>query len=310
MPIIDATAPSKSKKPMNYALKATLGLICALLLGSCSVLESLYENSPQLVFWWLDSYLDFKDEQTPVVKEELKALQRWHRETQLPQALELIQDLLPVAQYDLLPEKTCGIEKKFLQTMPEVIARLTPTIAKIAPTLSAEQIKTLRSSFDKKNKDWSKEWLNGSPSERLDHQTDKGLEQAKDLYGRISNAQKSELRNLAQNSGFDPTKNLAIKLYRQDEIFKALEKIRTLKSKGTLSTESLVKESEAIVSDWLNNALRIKDPELFEYSERRLKVNCEAVAAFHNKTTPDQRAKARVKLKSYEEVAMKLMRPS
>ncbi|NDB70853.1 MAG: hypothetical protein EB015_23150 [Methylocystaceae bacterium] len=92
--------------------------------------------------------------------------------------------------------------------------------------------------------------------------------------------------------------------------FALLEKIRTLKSKGTLSTESLVKESEAIVSDWLNNALRIKDPELFEYSERRLKVNCEAVAAFHNKTTPDQRAKARVKLKSYEEVAMKLMKPS
>ena len=289
---------------MNYALKATLGLICALMLGSCSVLESLYENSPQLVFWWLDSYLDFKDEQTPVVKEELKALQRWHRETQLPQALELIQDLLPQVQNDLSPEKTCGIEKKFLQTMPEVIARLTPTIAKIAPTLSAEQIKTLRSSFDKKNKDWSKEWLNGSPSERLDHQTDKGLEQARDLYGRISNAQKSELRNLAQNSGYEPSKNLAIKLYRQDEIFKALEKIRTLKSKGTLSTESLVKESESIVSDWLNNALRIKDTELFEYSERRLKVNCEAVAAFHNKTTPDQRAKARVKLKSYEEVAM------
>ncbi len=295
---------------MNYALKATLGLICALMLGSCSVLESLYENSPQLVFWWLDSYLDFKDEQTPVVKEELKALQRWHRETQLPQALELIQDLLPQVQNDLSPEKTCGIEKKFLQTMPEVIARLTPTIAKIAPTLSAEQIKTLRSSFDKKNKDWSKEWLNGSPSERLDHQTDKGLEQARDLYGRISNAQKSELRNLAQNSGYEPSKNLAIKLYRQDEIFKALEKIRTLKSKGTLSTESLVKESESIVSDWLNNALRIKDTELFEYSERRLKVNCEAVAAFHNKTTPDQRAKARVKLKSYEEVAMKLMKPS
>ena len=294
---------------MNYALKATLGLICALMLGSCSVLESLYENSPQLVFWWLDSYLDFKDEQTPVVKEELKALQRWHRETQLPQALELIQDLLPQVQNDLSPEKTCGIEKKFLQTMPEVIARLTPTIAKIAPTLSAEQIKTLRSSFDKKNKDWSKEWLNGSPSERLDHQTDKGLEQARDLYGRISNAQKSELRNLAQNSGYEPSKNLAIKLYRQDEIFKALEKIRTLKSKGTLSTESLVKESESIVSDWLNNALRIKDTELFEYSERRLKVNCEAVAAFHNKTTPDQRAKARVKLKSYEEVAMKLMKP-
>jgi Family of unknown function (DUF6279) len=153
MLIIDATAPSKSKKPMNYAFKAALGLICALLLGSCSVLESLYENSPQLLFWWLDSYLDFKDDQTPVVKEELKALQKWHRETQLPQALTLIQDLLPLASHDLLPEKTCGIEKKLLQTVPEVIVRLTPTIAKIAPTLNSEQLKTLRSSFEKKNKE-------------------------------------------------------------------------------------------------------------------------------------------------------------
>ncbi len=294
---------------MNYALKATLGLICALLLGSCSVIGSLYENSPQLLFWWLDSYLDFKDDQTPVVKEELKALQKWHRETQLPQALTLIQDLLPLASHDLLPEKTCGIEKKLLQTVPEVIVRLTPTIAKIAPTLNSEQLKTLRSSFEKKNKEWSKEWLSGSPSEKLDHQTEKGLEQARDLYGRISSAQKSELRNLAQNSGYEPTKNLAIKVYRQEETLKALEKIRLLKTKGDLSAASLAKESEQIVSEWLNNAYRIKDLELLEYSERRLNVNCEAVAAFHNITSPDQRAKARLKLKSYEEVVMKLMKP-
>ena len=294
---------------MNYAFKAALGLICALLLGSCRVLESLYENSPQLLFWWLDSYLDFKDDQTPVVKEELKALQKWHRETQLPQALTLIQDLLPLASHDLLPEKTCGIEKKLLQTVPEVIVRLTPTIAKIAPTLNSEQLKTLRSSFEKKNKEWSKEWLSGSPSEKLDHQTEKGLEQARDLYGRISSAQKSELRNLAQNSGYEPTKNLAIKVYRQEETLKALEKIRLLKTKGDLSAASLAKESEQIVSEWLNNAYRIKDLELLEYSERRLNVNCEAVAAFHNITSPDQRAKARLKLKSYEEVVMKLMKP-
>lgn len=309
MSIINASAPSTSDKPMNYARKAALAMICVLSLGSCSVLGSLYENSPQLVFWWLDSYVDFKDEQTTAVKEELRALQKWHRETQLPQALELIQDLLPQVQNDLSPEKTCEIEKKLLQTVPEVIARLTPMIAKIAPTLSAEQLKNLRASFDKKNKEWSKEWLTGSPSERLDHQAEKGLEQAKDLYGRISNAQKWELRNLAQNSGYDPTKNLAIKLYRQDEIFKALEKIRSLKSKGTLGTESLVKESEAIVSDWLNNANLIKDPVLFDYNERRLKANCEAVAAFHNKTTPEQRSKARAKLRDYEEVIVKLTKP-
>ena len=102
---------------------------------------------------------------------------------------------------------------------------------------------------------------------------------------------------------------MAIKVYRQEETLKALEKIRLLKTKGDLSAASLAKESEQIVSEWLNNAYRIKDLELLEYSERRLNVNCEAVAAFHNITSPDQRAKARLKLKSYEEVVMKLMKP-
>jgi hypothetical protein len=213
-----------------------------------------------------------------------------------------------LAHLDLLSEQTCGVEKKVLQTLPEVIARVAPSIARVATSISAEQIKTLQSNFDKKNKEWSREWLSGTPSERLEHQTDKGLEQARDLYGRISNAQKLTIQNLAQTSGYEPQKTLAIKLYRQDETVKALEKLTILKTKSDLSAEALLKESEQIVRDWLNRAAQIKDPELLAYSERRLKVNCEAVAAFHNTTTPEQRAKARAKLKYYEGVVLNLLK--
>ena len=308
MHIIDPVSGSRRARAKNYARKAVLGLFCALALGACSILESLYDNSPQLVFWWLDGYLDFRSDQTPIVKEELRALQKWHRETQLPQALALIQELTPLAHLDLLSEQTCGVEKKVLQTLPEVIARVAPSIARVATSISAEQIKTLQSNFDKKNKEWSREWLSGTPSERLEHQTDKGLEQARDLYGRISNAQKLTIQNLAQTSGYEPQKTLAIKLYRQDETVKALEKLTILKTKSDLSAEALLKESEQIVRDWLNRAAQIKDPELLAYSERRLKVNCEAVAAFHNTTTPEQRAKARAKLKYYEGVVLNLLK--
>ena len=308
MLIIDTLNGSRSARAMNYARKAVLGLFCVLSLSACSLLESLYENSPQLLFWWLDSYLDFRSDQTSTVKEELKALQKWHRETQLPQALGLIQELMPVSHLELASEQTCGVEKRVLQTLPELIARLAPSIARVAPSFSAEQIKTLQSSFDKKNKEWIREWMSGTPSERLEHQTDKGLEQARDLYGRLSNAQKWTVQNLAQNAGFEPQKTLAIKLYRQDETIKALEKLNQLKTKADLGPESLLKESELIVREWLNRAAQIKDPELLEYSDRRLKVNCEAVAAFHNTTTPEQRAKARAKLKYYEGVVLKLIK--
>ena len=59
----------------------------------------------------------------------------------------------------------------------------------------------------------------------------------------------------------------------------------------------------------INNANHIKDPVLLDYNDNRLKANCEAVAAFHNKTTPEQRTKARAKLKDYEEVLVKLTKP-
>ena len=307
MSIINAHPRSKQPSTMNYALKAALSLICVLLLGSCSILESLYENSPQLVFWWLDSYVDFKDAQVSNVKEELKALQKWHRETQLPQMLLWTQDLIPLAALDLSPEQTCGLEQKALQTVPEVMERLSPSIAKIATTLSAEQLKNIQSTFEKKDKEWRKEWMSGSLEDQLEHQTEKGLEQARDLYGRISNAQKLELRDLAQHSGFEPSKSLAIKRYRQEETLKALEKIRLLKQRGDLTTEAQTKAAELVVRDWLNGSFRPKDPELLQYSEHRLRVNCEAVASFHNKTTAEQRSKARKKLVFYESVIAKLM---
>jgi len=308
MPIIKPLNPFKHAHRMNYALKAALALVLSALLSSCSILESLYENSPQLVFWWLDGYLDFKSEQVPRVKEELRALQKWHRETQLPQVLSWVQELQPMTPLDLTADQTCGFEKKFLQTLPETISRLAPSIAKIAPSFSVEQLKSVQANFEHKNKEWIKEWMSGTPNEQLDHMADKGLEQAKDMYGRVSNAQKLELRNLAQNSGFDPAKSLSIKLYRQEETMKALEKIRLLKLKGDLSPEALIKESEKIVLDWLSNAYHIKDPELLKYSEQRLQVNCEAVALFHNKTTAEQRVKARNKIGFYEGVIQKLLK--
>ncbi len=44
-------------------------LICLLLLlGSCSMLRLGYDQGPQLVWWWLDGYVNFSSEQTPHAK--------------------------------------------------------------------------------------------------------------------------------------------------------------------------------------------------------------------------------------------------
>ena len=41
-------------------------------------------TAPDLVYWWLDRYIDFNDTQTPRVHEAIKQWFAWHRRSQLP----------------------------------------------------------------------------------------------------------------------------------------------------------------------------------------------------------------------------------
>ncbi|MEK7778560.1 MAG: hypothetical protein AAB293_00575, partial [Pseudomonadota bacterium] len=40
-------------------------LALLLLLNGCSLMRLGYNHGPQLAWWWIDSYLDFNQEQTP-----------------------------------------------------------------------------------------------------------------------------------------------------------------------------------------------------------------------------------------------------
>src|SRR5580765_4822032 len=47
-----------------------IGAVLALL-GACSALRIGYGAAPDLVYWWLDGYVDFDDTQTPRVREAI-----------------------------------------------------------------------------------------------------------------------------------------------------------------------------------------------------------------------------------------------
>ncbi|MBC8057759.1 MAG: hypothetical protein H7Y61_14390, partial [Rhizobiales bacterium] len=42
------------------------------LLGGCSALRIGYGTAPDVVYWWLDGYIDFNDTQTPRVREAIR----------------------------------------------------------------------------------------------------------------------------------------------------------------------------------------------------------------------------------------------
>ena len=69
-----------------------LGLTClALALSGCSAARLGYGAAPELMYLWLDSYLDFDNAQARRVKTELKTMHRWHRSEEMPLLADLLQ---------------------------------------------------------------------------------------------------------------------------------------------------------------------------------------------------------------------------
>ncbi len=71
-----------------------LGIIglCAtcLLLASCSVVRLGYSQAPDLAFWWIDSYVDLNEAQSPRLRKELDDIAQWHRSRELPEVVLLV----------------------------------------------------------------------------------------------------------------------------------------------------------------------------------------------------------------------------
>jgi hypothetical protein len=53
-------------------------------LAACSAIKLGYNNLDEIAYWWLDSYVDFTDDQAPRAREDLARLHWWHRNEELP----------------------------------------------------------------------------------------------------------------------------------------------------------------------------------------------------------------------------------
>jgi len=294
---------------------AWVGLL-SLILSGCSVVQSLYNNSPQLVYWWLDDYVDFRADQTDWAKAKLSDLLVWHRTSQLPLYLVQLKKLAELSSGEITPEVGCGAVQALIDTQGAWLDQLSAPLAEFLSSMSTAQIQHLQKTFEKKNKEWSKEWLLVSDKDRLDHQTDKGIEQAQDLYGKLSASQKDALRQLAKESGYDAQKSLALRRARQQETLQAVEQLRMAaktpnkgRPLGTLSDNPrpLEASAQSVVREWLLNGLEPVDPVLQSYNALRWNMNCQASSRFHSLTTPEQRLHAKARLLRYARDAQELM---
>jgi len=282
---------------MNFLMtRIWVGLILVLSVGlqGCTLIQTTYNQAPDLMSWWLDGFVDMNRLQKEVISEDLNQIQLWHRGTQLPLYLETIRALDSKVALDLTVEDICRpLEQSIEIKARDLLIAFEPLFIHLVMNMQIEQLKTLQRKYDKNNKEWRHDWLEASVQDRLALRVKKDREIGEWLYGRLSAEQMELLKELVLESPFDASKTYAERLRKQ------ADSIETLK--GLILERPNPNETQQTVHLLLlRSTLESPDQSFKEYYYKNLRSQCPRAVKFHNSTTQKQRQRALKTLQSLE----------
>lgn len=251
-----------------------------------------YNQAPDALYWWLDTYFDFNEAQSLRVREGLDAVQKWHRRNELSAYADMLQKMQRLAPGEITGEQVCGLLSEARERALALSQALEPTIVAVAPLLSGEQISHLEKQLAKRNRKWRAEWLEGPPRERTEHRVKQAVERAERFYGRFEPAQRTVARAIVEASAFDAQQTYRETQRRQHDAVRTLRQLQT--------QQPAPAATQAMMRTLFDRSLESPDAAYRSYLEALTRTGCAGVATLHNSTTASQRARAVETLKGYE----------
>ncbi len=282
------TAPSVSLLRI-IGLAALLPL--AGVLTACSVVKLAYNQAPELAYLQLDGYFDFSDAQTSRVKDELVKVQRWHRNTQLPAYSEFLKKWQGLVPGDVDEAQVCSAAEEGRNSLLAISGRMEPIAAELAPTLEPQQLKFLQRKFSKLNRDYQRDFIEGTAAERLEKRLDKAVSRAEMLYGTLEEKQLAVLRKQIAQSVFDANMSLAEHRRRQQDALQTLAPL--------INGAATPVQAKPAIRAYVERSINSPSAAYRSYQDRLTRDNCRTLALLHNSTTPAQRARAAETLGNY-----------
>ncbi len=277
-------------------------LLMVLCLQGCSAIKLGYQQLPTLSYWWLDSSVSFSDAQTPLAKDALAQLHRWHRAEELPLYAEVFKRLALQSAEPLQPQQVCSVVGEADKALERTMRKAVSLAAPVALNMGPEQLSHLNQNWASKNKDWEKEWAQGSASERLERRLSKAVDRFSDFYGPLSPTQTAMVRTQLQQSVWTPDWGRRDRLRRQQDLMSTLQK-------ASQSSASALPQVEADLWALWQRWMDPQDPVGRGVIQKLRMQACENLAQLHNTTSAEQRLRAARRLRAYEQDLRDLIRP-
>lgn len=284
--------PTSRRKPQRIFATLALLVVLALLglMQACSTIKIAYNQAPELAYWYLDDYIDFTPTQSTLIKSEFKKIQAWHRQTQLPIYAEEVRQLQPKMLAEVTAQAACSAFATARVQLTTLAQQAEPSVLALVATIDAAQTRDMAERFEKSNKKYRKEWLEGSAQKKRTKRLKDAVDRAEKMYGSLDDRQTAWLGQRIDASPFDANINYAERVRRQQDALQTLQTIQA--NPARIQTE---------MKGFLARALESPNPAFRSYTARLLQENCQTFADLHALMNANQRAKAQQVLQGYEQ---------
>jgi Family of unknown function (DUF6279) len=276
-----------------------VALAALMTLSGCSTLKVVYNNSDDLIYWWLDSYADLQGEQKQFTRDTLAELQRWHRQQQLPEYVALLKRMQAMAPNDITPTQVCAVTEDMKTSFVTLLRFVEPASTKLATQLKPDQLISIRQRFDKTNQTWKEDWLDPNAEDRLRFRTKQAANRLEDFYGRLDKTQRDALNKWLSESIFDPKLSYAERQRRQADSMQTFQRM--------IQEGSATAQAQSMLRGLIERSFNSPNERYRAYNRELWNENCEGFAKLHNSTTPSQRQRMVEALRGYEQDFKTLM---
>ena len=267
-------------------------VLAGLVLQGCNAVKIAYNQAPTLAYLYLDSYIDFNDVQSTQIRNELAQMQVWHRQTQLPIYIDLLQKVQQRMPQDITSSQACEVLAEVRQKALAMTEYVEPAALSLAATLTQKQLDAIQRKFAKGNSSWREDYLESSAKDIFEKRQKSAIKRSEMLYGSINDNQRKLIALHLDKSYFKATQSYAERQRRQKDVLQTLGKVMA----SSQDTSSAQNDMRGL----LQRSVTSPDAAYRSYLEVITLESCASFAELHNTTTPEQRKKAVEVLAGYE----------
>jgi hypothetical protein len=262
------------------------------LAAGCSTIRFSYNQGDTLLYWWMNSYVDFEGQQADIAKRDINGLFQWHRQTQLRDYAALLSSF---------QQKMAGnpSQADLLQAYREIRVRgerlsqrAVPELTTLAMSITPAQIANIDKKFKDKNEEYRRKFMSGSVEKRQRARFKKSMEQMELWFGRFSSEQEAALRRASDLRPLDNQQWLEERQYRQRRILALLQEVQQKK----LNREQTTAKVQGLMRELFT---RMESPERKAFYDASIDHTTKYILTAIKLATPEQKAHAQQRMQGW-----------